>query len=214
MKLKMKKESSLIVVVVIIVMAFTRSDNNVRLDGVINEGEWKDAKQYDLSGGGKLMMKKEKNDLYVALVAGKKGWAHVYLSHGDTVRVLHASAALGEARYVKQKDLWRVVQTFKWELRGKEYNDELLKKQQDHYRQFGWVANNNNMGNGMTFEFKLDLSRTDNNPATFACVIAEEPLLLHHFPVSLNDNTILQRLVQGYPPDSLQFNPATWEQVR
>lgn len=210
----MKKELTWTIAVVIFVMAFTRQDNNIRIDGVINDNEWKDAKQYDLSGGGRLMMIKNNNELYVALAGTKQAWAHVYLSHGDTVRVLHASAALGEARYVKQNNLWRTIQTFKWELRGKQYSDELIKQQQDHYRQFGWVSNNNNMGNGMTFEFKLDLSRTDNNPAPFSCVIAEVPLSLHHFPVSLNDNTVLQRLVQGYTPDSLQFNPSSWEKIK
>jgi hypothetical protein len=92
--------------------------------------------------------------------------------------------------------------------------DELEKKQQRHFRQFGWVANNNNTGNGMSFEFKLDLSGTDNHPVFFACVIIQEPLTLHHFPASLSDNTILQRLVQGYTTDSLQFNPASWEKIR
>jgi len=154
-------------------MAFIPFHNSIRLDGEISDGEWKDAKEYDLTSGGKLMMKKEKNDLYVAMIAGKKAWAHLYFSHDDTVQVFHASAALGEARYVKQNDLWRTVQSFKWELRDKVYNGELVKKQQDHFHQYGWVSNNNNFGNGMIFEFRVNVNHTDNDPPTFACVVAE-----------------------------------------
>lgn len=202
-----------LVVVINIAMGFIDAGNAIKLDGVISDGEWKDAKEYDLTGGGKLMLKKENSDLFVAMVAGKKGWAHVYLSHSDTVKVLHASAALGEALYVKRDNLWRTVQSFKWELRDRVYNDELVKKQQDHYRQFGWVANNNNTGNGMVFEFKLDLSRTDNNPAPFACAVIENSMEVHYFPSTLKDNTVLQRLLQGYTPDSLQFTPGSWENI-
>ena len=99
-------------------------------------------------------------------------------------------------------------------MRERVYNDELAKKQQDYYNQHGWVANNNNLGTGMIFEFKLDLSRTDHDPSPFACVLAEIPLDIHYFPASLKDNTILPQLVQGYTPDSLQFDPGAWEKIR
>lgn len=206
--------SALVSITVIISIAFIPENNSIQLDGVINDSEWKEAKEYKLSGGGKLMIKKENNDLYVALSGNKEAWAHVYLSHGDTVRVLHASAALGEAKYVKQNNLWRNIQSFQWQLRERVYNDELAKKQQDHYLQYGWVANNNNLGNGMIFEFKLDLSRVDNTPAPFACVLAQVPLDLHYFPTSLTDNTVSPMLVQGYTPESLQFAPGSWERIK
>jgi hypothetical protein len=197
-----------------ITMAFIPINADIHLDGIISDGEWAGAKQYELTGGGRLMIKKESNSLYVAMVADNKGWAHVYLSDGDTVRILHASAALGEALYVKKNNLWRNVQSFKWELRDRVYNEDLAKKQQDHFRQFGWVANNNNTGNGLVFEFKIDLLRAHNDVSSFACLVAGASLDIHHFPATLNDNTVLQKLVQGNTPDSLQFNPAIWEKIR
>lgn len=202
-----------IIFLVSMAIAFMPAGNAIRLDGVISEGEWNGAAEHELAGGGKLMLKKEGHVLLAAIAANKKGWAHVYLSSGDTVRVLHASAALGEARYVKQNDLWRIIQSFQWQLRDREYTDVLAKKQEDHYKQYGWVANNNNLGNGMVFEFKLDFSRVDAKP-TFACVMAGIPLDLHFFPTSIKDNTILPRLVQGYTPDSLQFVPGSWEKIK
>jgi len=191
--------------------AFVSTDNSIQLDGILNDNEWKNAKEYRLSGGGKLLIKKENKELYIAMAGDKQAWAHVYLYSLDTIRVMHASAALGEAKYIRQNDLWRSIETFQWALREKEYNDELVRKQQDHYQKHGWVANNNNMGNGMTFEFKLNLSHPD--PVYFACVLAQVPLELSYFPGSLSDNTILPKLVQGYTPDSLQFDPALWEKA-
>jgi hypothetical protein len=196
-----------------IIQSFTAGTDSVQLDGVIHESEWRDAIQFDLENGGKVLIKKTDNELYVGLKAQQKAWAHVYLLHGDTVRVLHASAALGEARYVRKAGSWQNVQTFNWELRERNFNDDLLRKQQAHYLRNGWVSNNNNTGNGMTFEFKVDLTRTDNRPLPFACVVAEVPFSLHYFPATLNDHTILQRLVQGYTPDSLKFNPGSWQRI-
>lgn len=192
--------------------AFVPASNSIQLDGIINDSEWKNAKEYSLTGGGKLYVKKENKELYIAMAGNKQAWAHVYLYRSDTIQVFHASAALGEAKYIKQNSLWRNIQTFQWALREKEYNDDLVKKQQDHFQKHGWVANNNSMGNGLTFEFKLNLFHPI--PVSFACVLAEVPLELHYFPGSLSDNTILPQLVQGNTPDSLQFDPVSWEIVK
>jgi hypothetical protein len=208
------KLSAYIILIVILLTAeaFVSTGNSIQLDGVINEHEWSNAKEYRLSGGGKLLVKKTNKELYLAMAGDKQAWAHVYLHRQDTIQVMHASAALGEAKYIKQNQLWRNIGTFQWALREKEYNDELAKKQQAHYQKHGWVANNNNMGNGMTFEFKLNLSHPD--PVSFACVLAQVPLELSYFPISLSDNAILPKLIQGYTPDSLQFDPTRWEKVK
>jgi hypothetical protein len=158
-----------LVTIVVTIGSFRPGANDIQLDGVINDNEWKDAKEHQLVGGGKLWISRKGRELYIALKGEKQAWAHVYLVHKDTVRVLHASAALGEAKYVEQNNLWRPVETFTWDLRDRVYNNELAGKQKGYYQQHGWVANNNNTGNGMTFEFKLDLSRVENHPALFIC---------------------------------------------
>jgi len=208
----MKLSACIILIIILLTAeAFISTGSSIQLDGVINEQEWNNAKEYRLSGGGKLLVKKENKELYLAMAADKQAWAHVYLHRQDTIQVMHASAALGEAKYIKQNQLWRNIESFQWALREKEYNDELARKQQDHYLKHGWVANNNNMGNGMTLEFKVNLSHP--GPVSFACVLAQVPTDLSYFPGSLSDNTILPKLVQGYTPDSLQFTPALWEKV-
>ncbi|MBC7947985.1 MAG: hypothetical protein H7Y42_08915 [Chitinophagaceae bacterium] len=199
--------------IIMLLFGGSRSSDAIQIDGVVNQGEWEGAKERPLSGGGKVFTKLEKNILFIALVGNKKAWSHVYLVNGDTVRILHASAALGEARYVKRQDVWRSTSSFQWQLRERDYNLELEKKQQEHFVHEGWVANNNNLGNGMVFEFKIDLSRI-SSPLRWACVLAEVPLELHYYPTDLKDNTTLPRLVQGYTPDSLRFNPQSWESAQ
>jgi hypothetical protein len=189
-----------------------KEDSRIRIDGIVSPGEWENATDHSLSAGGTMKIKKDHNELYIAISATNKAWAHVYITSGDTIKVLHASAALGQANYIPRNDHWTPVQPFEWALRERAYNDDLANKQQAHYQQFGWVANNNNMGDGKTFEYHIDLSRMKGKTVSFACVAAEIPLNLHFYP-TLTDHTILPKLVQGYTPDSLQFRVREWESI-
>src|SRR5690242_5877828 len=73
------------------------------IDGVISPGEWNDAGDFHLAGGGELRIKRDAKYLYLALSGVANGFAQIYLAYGDTIRVLHASAALGEIRYHREK---------------------------------------------------------------------------------------------------------------
>lgn len=208
----MKKILSLLLATVPISASVPITDNNIHLDGKITPNEWKDAQTFDLHNGGKLMIKKEDQQLWIAMVATKKSWAHVYLSSNDTIHVFHASAALGEARYVKQKDSWKPIQDFQYQLRDRVYNETVAAKQEDHYRQFGWTANNNNMGDGTCLEYRINLSHM-KPPVSIACLVLDDPGQPHYFPLTLEDHTLKPRLMQGYTPDSLQFNTTSWRKL-
>jgi hypothetical protein len=185
----------------------------VQLDGVINADEWKGAKEADLRGGGKVFFRRDGNVLYVALKGVSKGWAHVYLSHNDTVHVMHASAALGSVTYFPQEAKWSTIQKFNWQLRDRSYSDTTARKMEDYFRQNGWVANNVNIGDGMTAEFKIDLSRFATQKLAFACLFASKPETPSYYPEDLSDHTILKDLVYGNAPAQLEFNPKTWHKL-
>ena len=104
------------------------------------------------------------------------------------------------------------VTDFQWKLRERVYNQDLQEKQAAYFKQYHWVANNTNTGDGKTFEFMIDLSASDN--VSLACLVLDEPTQPHYYPQGLNDNTILPRLMQGYTPDSLQFSPGTWDTIK
>jgi hypothetical protein len=131
----------------------------IRLDGNMDVNEWKGAKTAGLKGGGKLHYLNNGTVLYVAVKGISKGWSHVYLAHNDTVSVMHASAALGAVQYLPQSNKWSTAQQFNWQLRDRVYNPATEQKLNEYYDQHGWAANNLNIGDGMTVEFKIDLSR-------------------------------------------------------
>lgn len=187
--------------------------SNIKLDGKISEGERKSAEQHELKNGGKILIKQHDNDLYVALISKERIWTHVYLSDGNTVNVMHASAALGAVLYKKDQAVWRTIDSFKFELRDTTYNDQLISAQDNYYRSHGWVATNGNMATGKVFEFKLDLTRFPK-PTYLACVMSNYNSEFSWFPATVNDDTLLKRLVQGNTPDSLNFKPDQWKKIR
>jgi hypothetical protein len=72
------------------------------VDGKIDDGEWAGATTHRLEGGGDLRLLKRGDFLYVAVHGAATGLASLCAAKGDTVRILHASAAIGEARYERR----------------------------------------------------------------------------------------------------------------
>jgi hypothetical protein len=112
----MKKIYRLLVTIVILwcCFAFLASPMEIRLDGKADEAEWKDAQKYELKNGGSLLVRKGENEIWVSLESSKKGWVQIYISAGDTIRVLHASAALGERDILSKNSygmLYRILNT-------------------------------------------------------------------------------------------------------
>src|SRR5574337_250503 len=76
------------------------------LDGKVDSTEWKKAKSYPLQHGGEVKITSDQNYIYIGIRGETKGWSHVYSKRGTTIKVLHASAALGTAVYERQKNSW------------------------------------------------------------------------------------------------------------
>ena len=185
----------------------------IKLDGNVDANEWKDAKTGELKGGGKIYFHRNGTVLYVALKGISKGWSHVYLAHNDTVSVMHASAALGAVQYVPQNSKWVTTQQFTWQLRDRVYNSATEEKLNEYYSQYGWAANNLNIGDGMSVEFKIDLSRFAGQKIAFAALFAADAANPHYFPQQLNDQTLFKDLVYGNPPAQLEFNIVNWQNL-
>ena len=190
-----------------------QSDKAIRIDGVLKKDEWKGAQEYQLGKGNKLLIQKSNDALYAAMVSENGFWAHFYLSDGNIVKVMHASAALDAVEYKKNNSLWLTQDTFQYEMRDTVYNAETEAKMLKYFTKNGWIANNVNLGSDKTIEFKVNISQW-KKPLYFACVMANFDMTFHPFPANLNDNTVLPRLVQGYTPDSLNFEPVKWEKIK
>jgi len=189
-------------------------DTDIKLDGVINNAEWAGAREYDLSSGGRLYVIIKEKVAYLGIKGNDPGWAHVYLHRNDSVKVLHASAALGAQLYTYKNETWKLQKKFNWEVRESVY-DEILKQKQDaYYKKNGWCANNNNTGDKTTLEFKINIDYTGTAEPRFAVLYTADAKSLSFYPAGLTDNTLLKELVSGSNPDDLQFRPETWEKLK
>lgn len=183
------------------------------MEGVLTDGEWADAVQQPLAGGGSVWLQHDGEAVWAAVEGVENGWAHLYLMHGDTVRVLHASAALGTAVYVRAGDHWKPIQGFTWEVRDRSLSAEAQAARAAFLAREGWVASTMGMGSPDVIEFKLAPAFVETADA-LAFVYASGPDALHHFPDPLTDATTLPALVRGETPDSLRFAVAQWQRVR
>jgi hypothetical protein len=190
--------------------AFGQRNAAIKQDGKLNDPEWAAAEKFALAGGGSLHLVRSSSILHIALQGNEPGWAHVYFLSGDTVHVLHASAALGAVKYHKKGDTWFPLQSFKYTFRDTVYNDAVAAKQHEYLLRRGWVANNNNMGDGRTLEFKIDLSRWKTKTFQMAFVFLADSKKPQYFPNTLADDTLLEDLVYGNTPDSLDFEIKSW----
>ncbi|HRH41253.1 MAG TPA: hypothetical protein PKY82_06370 [Pyrinomonadaceae bacterium] len=216
----MKRNLSIAVIIVSFLLALQAQEtikisrsNSATIDGKIEETEWKNAKSFDLTGGGKVFLKYDGEYLFVGVRGVSKGWSHLYLNQGEKVSILHASAALGMTSYSQNESkLWQPANPFSWDLRDRTITAETIKKMGDYLAKNFWVANNNNMSNSSEIEFQLKPKNTDEQ-FFLAIVYASDAKNPQYFPVSLNDDTIKEELVYGNTPNDLKFDCNKWAKI-
>lgn len=192
-----------------------KQGSSVKIDGKIEEKEWQDASDFNLSGGGKVFFKYNGDYFYIGVRGVKDGWCQIYLSEGEStdVYVLHASSALGMSIYSLNKNqFWQPSNEFAWELRDRTINPETNKKMADYLAKNFWVANNNNMNNKNEIEFQIKR----HNPATKEFRLAVEYVTgkeKQFFPAVLADDSLKSKLSDGYTPPNLKFNHNQWATV-
>ena len=126
------------------------------------------------------------------------------------VRILHASAALGDATYVRHADGWQLKSGFDFKRRGaRGANDG---ERQLFFAERGWLANPDNQGSAPR-EFSLALGEKITYIAV-AYLAIDEPMAVSHWPPTVADDCIATRMVQGYLPAQARFNSTTWHRVR
>lgn len=182
----------------------------VRLDGQIGDEEWADASRHDLVGGGELLLMRD-DDVYAAVRGEDFGWAHLYVPRGDTLFVLHASAALGTAVYVRDTaDRWTRSAAFEWGVRDTTFSPHAEAERTAFFAEHGWVANTNMMGTRRVIEFRISTSLLRPSGARLAALFASDPAHPQYWPEGLTDATLDAELIRGTPPARLRFEPARW----
>lgn len=166
-----------------------------------------------LSGGGEVSLRQDGSSLHVAIKGPRAGLASLCVGDDARVRILHASAAVGEATYEKAGDHWKLTSGFEWKLRD---SPRTGAPSQADVSQFladkGWVANASSAG-APSRAFTIRLSdRIRFVGITFLAI--DEPMSVSHWPAAMADDCRALKVAQGYLPDTARFNPSAWHHVK
>lgn len=179
------------------------------LDGRFGEAEWAGGAAVELDAGGHARFLHDGARLHVAIQGPAEGWSHVYLARGDTVRVLHASAALGSVRYVRDADgAWSTDDAFVYELRDTSLSPAAEEGRAGYFVEHGWVGSLFGMGEPGAYEIAIDLARLGPE-VRIAVLFAGDPAAPTTWP-PLADGARDPVLVRGDAATPLSFQPETW----
>lgn len=183
------------------------------IDGKIEAQEWTDAARHDLANSAAMWVKTDGEHLYLAMRGTRQGWSHIYLNDGASsdVSVIHASAALGRIVYKQdEKKLWQPQNDFVWEVRERTVNAETRSVMNAYLAKNGWVASNNNMGNANEVEYKLALKGSN---VRLAAAFMQVGVPATHFPATLADDSLKQKLLEGNAIRDVKFDVSQWTRL-
>jgi hypothetical protein len=174
------------------------------IDGAFSPGEWDDAFSTSLANGGELMIMHNDGYLYLGIRSREMGFGSICTASDDRVSILHSSAGLGTAIFVKDGDDWLRTQQFSyccWDTTQSVLNSFLGRE--------GWAASVGTKGAPDEMEYQIDMN---GGPLTLAVVYVDdfsfESAL--HWPENLDDDCLGLALQADDPPERLVFFPDTW----
>jgi hypothetical protein len=163
-------------------------------------------------GGGQVTLRHDGNDLHVAVTGPRAGLASLCVGDESRVRILHASAAIGEAAYERSAERWVLKSKFEFKLRDTRTGPPSEADRTQYLSTMGWVANASRTGD-VTRTFTVHLGeRIRYLGVTY--LATDEPMALSHWPASMDDGCREMKIAQGYLPDTAQFRPAGWHRIK
>jgi hypothetical protein len=164
-----------------------------------------------MSGGGELTRTRDADTMLITIAGPRPGLAHLCVADDTRVRILHASAAVGEAVYERDGESWRLKSGFDFKLRDRRDALPSAADKQTFLSATGWLANADNSGKAPR-EFSLRLTPGLRSVAA-AFLAIDEPMAVSHWPATVADDCIALKMVQGYLPPQARFNPSTWHRL-
>jgi formylglycine-generating enzyme required for sulfatase activity len=173
------------------------------IDGTFSEGEWAGALVSELSDGSELRMLHDGGYLYLGIRSQRMGVGSVCTKRGNQVWILHASAALGNAIYENTDEGWQMIEGFEWCCRSTTPNDEQMALLEENH----WTASIGYMGEPTEMEYQIAM---EEDAITLAMAYYLSRSSIPFWPGSLEDDCRLYDVVEGSPPDNVQFDTDTW----
>ena len=196
--------------IVLLFLAF-QSAGAPTIDGNVTEQEWTGAQRAKLEGGGELRLMAQGKFLFIAIRGPRPGLASVCVAQGKTVRILHASAAIGDAIFERWGDMWMKRKEFEWTLRDSPRSPEPSQEVKAEWLgKSGWLANASAAGSPVR-EFKILSKDVEWIGMTF--LATENPMAVAYWPSTMHDDCRSLKIPQGYLPDTARFDPSSWYQL-
>ena len=164
-----------------------------------------------LAGGGDLTIRRSSDTLEIEVRGPATGIAHLCVSDGSRVRILHASAAAGEAVYERDDAVWRLRSGFDWKLRDAPNAAPTAEQVLAHFAAAGWSAETSRAG---AEQRRFRVRDAGVRYIGIVHYTFAEPSALSHWPESMDDDCRAVKVVQGYLPDSATFRPDRWHTIR
>lgn len=194
------------------VFAQSSHDPAPQIDGVIGVTEWSGARHEALVGDGELLLLRKNNYLYVAVIGADSGLVSLCTGDLERVEILHASAALGSVSYTRTNSQWLRGEPFEWHLRDvSESSKPLSVKRESFFEEHHWLANSSRVQTPKR-EFKIKLGR--HRQFLSVVFLLLDNMKVAYWPASTNGDCRNLRLLRGWAPDSLKFEPSTWHKIK
>jgi len=117
------------------------------IDGRMDEHEWDGSAVQRFSDGTAIRLRHDGRHLFLAIVSSRQGFASVCVAHADSVRVFHASAALGSVAYVRSAQDWETGdKEFVYAMRNPDLTEQARRERSAYLSLHGWVASTFRMG--------------------------------------------------------------------
>lgn len=181
------------------------------LDGTLEPEEWEGATIVRLDPVGEAFLRRDEEALYVGLRVGGKCIASLALMQDDELRVLHASASIATAEYVRSGEVWNATRKFQWRCRQGIADPDCER----FLAEEGWLATTTRDGRDGETEYRIERRLLDGASLRIAIVVCRlqpMPLTACAWPDTVRDDTRNQELIMGKTPD-LELEPGTWGQL-
>ena len=166
-----------------------------------------------LTGGGQVTINRSGDFVNVSVRGPRAGLASLCLADDSRVRILHASAAVGEASYERDGERWVLKGGFDWKLRDSPKTGPPAREAVDAFlSSTGWTANPSHSGSPQR-DFRIRLTgRAQFLAVTF--LATSEPMAISYWPATLEDDCRAIKIAQGYLPETARFDSSRWHSLQ
>ncbi|MGB3716798.1 MAG: DUF5050 domain-containing protein [Candidatus Promineifilaceae bacterium] len=178
------------------------------IDGVFSSGEWDNALSIDLANG-ELLLMHAGDYLYLGIRSDNLGLGSVCVSWADEISILHSSAALGTATYVKADEDWLKTRDFAWTNRDISNSQQALDERTEHLERENWLASNGLMGNNNEMEYQIAMT-DDEIRLGITYLMSPGYSNTDFWPDTLGAGCRNFEPLQSDPPETVNFALETW----